>query len=514
MRSTDFASQTTTPRLPLIFVMVGMLVGAFFIGTAIGQGQFTQVYLLVIAGAAFTTILKLGSRYWLLIPFSLSFTAPVIPLGNRAVELPELAIVVCAVLFVVRLSLKAQKLHLFRADHVPFLLYTAWAALICFRHPIGFVVFGASSGGARFYLKIFLAFAAFLIIANQKITNRDCKWILTATVIGTALDLAKILFFYYVFGGSEMFQDPLENYSWQQQLSTVPLVIVLILFSRYRSTEIWNLSETWKLLLLLVCVPIILVSGKRAAVVSLGLYPLVAAVFRKEFRYAFMWAGAAAVAGAFLVLGHGTLFHLPLNAQRSLSWLPGRWDSRLDYMEGGQDIFRAKLRDLARERIRQNPWIGAGYDVNMQDSQRLMLTMGDKFNATIISGALSSQWHNKWLGYAADFGIPASVLLAVIYIFVISRARWALPRLPDGSLLQTMVMFISISTVADLAFSHTGGHSATDAFNRWWMYGVLVSIGYAIKNQNTRSTTAPDARMRDQLAPTIAARARLHSIGK
>ena len=124
-----------------------------------------------------------------------------------------------------------------------------------------------------------------------------------------------------------------------------------------------------------------------------------------------------------LVGGQDTLFHLPLTAQRSLSWLPGRWDSRLAFMEGGKDEFRAKLRDLAEEKIRKDPWIGTGYDVNLTAAQRLMLTMGNKFEALIMQMALGSSWHNRWLGYAADLGIPASILLAVIYLFVISRCH-------------------------------------------------------------------------------------------
>ena len=150
---------------------------------------------------------------------------------------------VCAAIFLARIALKNQKLHLFRRDHLPFLLYAGWAAFIYFHNPIGFAVFGASSGGARFYLKIFLALAAFLIVANQEITNRDCKWILIVTVIGTALDFGKMLLFYYVIGGSVMFENPLENYSWQQELSAVPIVLVLILFARYRTAEILKSHE-------------------------------------------------------------------------------------------------------------------------------------------------------------------------------------------------------------------------------------------------------------------------------
>jgi hypothetical protein len=470
-----------------IFVSLAGLIVAGFLGSVIGEGYVLELYAIIFGLVGAIVILWLGPKYWLLIPFSLSFSAPVIPLGQRAVELPELVIVVCAIIFLIRISLRAQRIHLLRSDHIPFLLYTGWAALIYFHNPIGFSGFGASSGGGRFYLKIFLAFAAFLIVANQRITNRDCKWILIGTVVGSALDLGKMLVFYYIFGGGEMFADPLESYSWQQQLSTVPLVIVLVLFARYSSAEILSLTKIWRSFLLFVCIPIILLSGKRAAVGSLVLYPAIAAFCRREFRYVFLWVVCALVGAAVLVGGQGTVFHLPLTAQRSLSWLPGQWDPQLAFMEGGKDQFRTNLRSLAVEKIRRDPWIGRGYDVQLQAAQRLMSTMGNKSDALITQMALGSQWHNQWLGYAADLGIPASILLAVIYLFVISRSWWGLPRLPRGSLLQTMVMFILIRTVTTLAFSQTGGHSATDAFDRWWMYGVLVSITVAVRSQKAAS---------------------------
>ena len=225
------------------FLIIGGLALAVVIGVLIGSGDWATFFIPVLAGIGVTAFLLLGNKYWLLIPFSLSFTFPIIPLGTRAVELPELTIVVCAGLFVIRFALKAQKFHLWRPDHLPFLLYAGWAMLIYFHNPIGFTFFGASSGGARFYFKILLALAAFLIIANQKVTERDCKWILILMVVGSFLDLAKTMLFYRIFGGSEYFVDPLENYTWQQGLGIPPLIVVLILFSRYRTAEILNVDR-------------------------------------------------------------------------------------------------------------------------------------------------------------------------------------------------------------------------------------------------------------------------------
>ena len=154
-------------------------------------------------------------------------------------------------------------------------------------------------------------------------------------------------------------------------------------------------------------------------------------------------------------------------------------------MEGGTDAFRAKLRTFARTRISQHPWIGRGYDVQAESSARLSLTMENKFDAYVEQQALGSSWHNRWLGYAADFGIPASILLAFIYLSIIVLCWRTVPRLPSGSLLQTMVMFTLIMTVTDVLFSNVSGHSALDAFTRWWMYGVVVSIASSLRPQSS-----------------------------
>jgi hypothetical protein len=37
-------------------------------------------------------------------------------------------------------------------------------------------------------------------------------------------------------------------------------------------------------------------------------------------------------------------------------------------------------------------------------------------------------------------------------------------------------MYLFIYTVRDVVASHTSGHTALDAWNRWWMYGILVAV--------------------------------------
>ena len=49
-------------------------------------------------------------------------------------------------------------------------------------------------------------------------------------------------------------------------------------------------------------------------------------------------------------------------------------------------------------------------------------------------------------------------------------------------------LFLFVSR--DLAFTHASGHSALDAFSRWWLYGTLISIGLGLDATRAREKAA------------------------
>ena len=182
--NSDF--QSIGSRLPVILTTLLALALALLTGSAIGHGELIQVYLLLFGFAALGIVLALGPKTWLLIPIAFSFDLPAIPFGGRAFEFPEVAIALCTVMFAARYAMNPRGLtKSLRPAHAGILLYTLWAGIIFGLHPVGLLVMGSSSGGARFYFKIALACAAFLIIANQTITERDVKWLIRLLVIGS-----------------------------------------------------------------------------------------------------------------------------------------------------------------------------------------------------------------------------------------------------------------------------------------------------------------------------------------
>jgi O-antigen ligase len=161
-------------------------------------------------------------------------------------------------------------------------------------------------------------------------------------------------------------------------------------------------------------------------------------------------------------------------------------------MEGGKDAFREKLRELAMEKIQADPWVGRGYAVD----RRIMALIAATPNHSekyILQLAQGSAWHNTWLGYAADFGIPASALQAVIYGYIFWIGLRVVRQSPEGSMMKALVLYIVMFTIRDILASHTSGHSSLDAFGRWWMYGLMISIALRVGRED-RCPPPPDTR--------------------
>ena len=510
-------------RFHIIVTVVVALLGAAILGVSAGEGDFFSIYVGIFAAIFITLIIALGKKYWLVIVFSFTTQLPAVPIKGRMLEFPEIAAVLCTVAFLVRYAVKRQKLSVFRREHAPFLLYVGWVMVIFALNPVGLADAGASLGGARFYAKIVLALAAFLIMANQEVTEKDCKWVIVLVLVGGVLETAYQIGIFFLpasmigLEGGGQLQDPDSFYSWQQALASVPILLICLGFARYRASELFSMHRLWAFIAFGCCVLVIAMSGKRAALATVPLFAISAGVIRKEWGYVMLWLTGAIIAAGVVVIGHGDLFRLPLTVQRAFSVLPAKWDSELQGMQGGQDDFRAELRRQAMKKIENNPWVGKGYQMNLSLAQALAtqyMARGGDTELQVAPFAMGSAWHNTWLGYAADFGIPASVLVAVIYLTVIRRAFRTLRTSPAHSLTQMLSFYILLFTLRDVALSHTSGHSATDPFTRWWLYGLLVAL--AIANQK-RLAAEPTVKVlaggRAMLQPAYAGRPARQPVG-
>jgi hypothetical protein len=486
----------------LVFALSALgIVMAFFMGRAAGQGQLMHIALVfgVMIGAPL--LLSLGKNYWYLIPASLLSGLPAIPFGGRNIELAELSIILCFGIFITRVAFKLDRLVLWRATHIPIYLFMVWVVLIFCLYPVGLAVFGSATMGARFYIQLALAFMAFLIISSRDITEKDCKWIIIFILAGTVIYAVYNIGSYILLGPGDQILNPEADtegtYTWHQTLSIPAMAVVFLLFSWKKPSEILGFRKPALLLVYLFAIALTLYSGKRMALIAVLIAPFVSAIVYRQYAYVFSGTILASAFFLSVIFGHGDIFKLPPQMQRTLSWLPAKWDSEFQYMAAGRDPFRESLRRFAMENIERHPIIGRGFAIEYSEiigqigASRYI--GGDDMQAAPY--AIGRAWHNTWLGYAADFGIPFSVIQGILYLTVLFVSFKASRLLPFGSHRSIISIYILIFTVRDLAASHTSGHSALDAYGRWWMYGLLFAI-YAMLTTSKKSIvqSQPNAR--------------------
>jgi hypothetical protein len=453
---------------------------AFLMGSWVGAGNIMLPTLVIGVSGGIAAILLLGRHYWYLIPFSVLSALPAIPLAGRTIDLVEVTIAACSAIFFARLAMKKERFIPFRPTHTALLLSFAWICWIWYLNPTGLAALGAGTIGARFYVKIILGFLAFLVIASQKPTEIDFRRLLWIVFIGAILNTLYGMFSFFVLGGAEAEQGAggLEEYTWHQILAGPALTGAWLIFALYKPSQIFSLQRPWLPMFYILAFGIAAISGKRMSILLILAAPLISCMLNKEYRYAFIGIIVGGAMILSLTLSQGSIFTLPFTVQRSLSWLPGNWDPSLQELGSG-DKFREQLRELATHEIKRSPLFGRGYATSLADvmSGYTMMEHGTGLEMEQVMGHASSKnWHNRWLGYSADFGIPFTVLLVWLYFTAIIVA-WRLTRsLDPRSYARAFAVFAFFWIAQLIITSHTSGHTALDALRNWWLYGLLFAM--------------------------------------
>lgn len=491
----------TVQKLVLAGVFFAGCAAAVFFATQIAEGNHKTIFFLVATILGLAVLLLAKDHFWLAIPIGLSLNLPAIPIGFRTLEAPELAIILATLLFFIRIALQNQAVKLRPQWSWPIILYLFMVGLSFANRPVGLWVLGSETGGARFYIKIGMAFMAFLILASIEPKEREIKWILGATLIGqilTAFWNAVSTYYLPAFAwlrttatfGEEGF------YTWHQNLSVAALPIYTLTLASLPYKKLFNLKNCfWSIPVLLLCVILVALSGKRAGLAMCLIFPVIIGIARKEYFHMSVMTAVGLVAVFVMVAGQGSAFTLPLTVQRTMVNLPGKWDERVigqtkgDAFSSEPDKFRKLMHEKAREIITENPWTGQGLGVDLKDMVALISGaqgIDEKERQALAAG---SSWHAKWLGMAADIGIPASIFYAIFNLMMLALYMILADQTRGMGWINAFVLVHLCYIVRWLLLSTTGGHTAISPFEEWWIYGLGLSLWAAlpsIKAQHAR----------------------------
>jgi len=445
---------------------LGLFVIVAFSTKSMMFGSTMLAKLLACGSLGSVVVFTLDKKYWILSAFLFGFLDQIPHLKFTGAELGSLLLVS---VFFVRMALRRdQKVLGSRVLVLAAVPFLGWMCLVWSMNPTGMNMFGSSTIGGRFYFKVILSFLSMCCLSSMAFSESESKLLLVAFIVGNVVCVAKNL----VFGSAE---DVLAQDGTHYQFAHLSYVASFIL-CRYSASEI--LSLVWPFFSFASSFLLVLYSGNRHSfgqTVLVGL--LVPFLLRRDrIRTMFLVFVGLFLVG-FVVAGQGHLWRLPYGVQRSLSFLPGRWDSRLENY-GFQDQFRATLRMYAKEHIRENPWFGdGGFSIDLNDAAWNYFTVARSTEARIYGHAITRNWHNVWLGMAADFGIPLSVAWALfIVVLLFNGFRWVRSCQPGTWSRTACAYFYLIMVVTAVDFFFNGGHTAKTPERFFLWTGMLCAV--------------------------------------
>ena len=495
----------TLQKITAVGIFLGGCALAVYASSMAAEGNMRTLILIFAAIVGGIFIINLKENFWLILPVGLSLNLPTIPLGFRQISSQELAITLATLLFILRIAMHNQPIKLRPIWSWPIFFYLACVALSFTLHPVGLWAFGSNSGGARFYVQIALAFSAFLILSSIVPKERHLKFILIACLFGNLLTAGWNVLSYFLFPAftwltttPTAFAEEESFYTWHQALSQVSLPVytfILAIMPFQRLLSVKNIF--WSIPCLIACLVVTALSGKRAAMAMMFLFPLIIALARKEYLYLLLGGILASVLLSIAVLGQGRLFVLPLAAQRTLVNLPGQWDTRVLASTTGldreeKDVFRTAMKEKAWQIIKDKPFTGRGLSIDLKEMVALIQTNQGEDKKTMDALASGSSWHHKWLGISADIGVPAAVfygffnlLLLILYILLVVRSC-------NQGWFYAFSLFQLCMVVKFILFSTTGGHTATSPMDEWWIYGIGLAIFSSLSSAKDLNKGQPD----------------------
>jgi hypothetical protein len=151
-------------------------------------------------------------------------------------------------------------------------------------------------------------------------------------------------------------------------------------------------------------------------------------------------------AAALLIAGQGTLYELPLSAQRALSFLPGRWDQVAVDDAKGSTEWRMEMWNamLEGDKYIHNKLLGDGFGFSMADLTAMAsyrgrasseeLALDQLVVGGIHSGPISAVRYVGVVGLAIYIGL----------MIVVAHSSWRLIRRAEGTEYYPLALFLGL----------------------------------------------------------------------
>lgn len=437
---------------------IGMLL-AVYIGLTAGAGG-TRSVVLIVGCVCFLMIGAIFKKnVWLLIPLTGAASGNILQLPFSPAEAGILTAFFWWLIFVNFRQVTHRSA--FRLTDFLLILNICYLIVVLVRNPVGLLIFDSDRIGGRPYYSVIIALMGYWVCTRvylDEIWAQRVPWLqvigglpnlLAGVAVRVVPGLAPVTAFVLGIGGSPTTPGEPSTNQRISLFASDSIRIMTALFARFKPSTFINPLYVWRVLALMICCVLVLISGFRNFVLMLVAYFALIAWYRGNTGPVIRTSFLAIPLLCLVLVGQGSLFTLPFGVQRALSFLPAKWEQApLDSAEDSSEWRYEMWELLLDEDVRYSPerWFGRGFGYSAHDHAKLAYESQfsreahqDFFMLTgdVHSGPVSSV---IFVGYVGTFGF---------YLLIIGIAVKAhrLIRRSIGTPYEFVALFVGVPSV-------------------------------------------------------------------
>lgn len=417
-----------TDRLK-IFVVVGIgLLLAVILGCQVGTGDYILLALecgtiLIAVVAAFS-----GGFFWILAIAS-TFLSGTFPILQGQFTPFHIFVAIGVVKFLVAdVVLRRTKLTLgSRFDALMVVAFMSILILHGIHDRFGMRFFGSDIWGGKYYVNVMVGLAAFCVIQSAPIKQKVWSALPWAVLSVVSFDLGiaivttifpRLIYVIYPFySGVSLLgvEDILgiRNLDVSERIlafSNFGFILTILILASCSIRQLVTPASFPRLLVLMGGVAAALYSGFRTSVVYVILAWVAAGI--RDLRWMVLPLLPVLAAGLFaLAFVNSEVVRLPKQMQRSLAFLPGKWDAEMVDDVAASNDFRINIWTLwQQEYFPTHPWFGRGFGFRSEyATPSVYLNVGSDYRMNVEVGNL----HNGLFASLDAFGIIGTAFFVI-----------------------------------------------------------------------------------------------------
>ena len=312
---------------------------------------------------------------------------------------------------------------------------------------IGLHSMGGDSGGGRKYIDIFIGCGVFFALTSQTIPKNKRNLYLMLYLLPSLLGMISNLFPFLPspLNKINLLFPPTSNYEEGISLGTTRLTsfsfaigtIMAFMLAKYGLRGIFSARYPWRALFFAASLLLSMLGGYRSSLagtmITLTLMFFLEGMHRSRLLPVVILGGVLGV--AVLVTCSNKL---PYTFQRSMSFLPLKWDQDVLFDAEGSSEWRYKIWRATWPQVPSHLLLGKGYTITKEDYEMIgggqfETSQASHIDASLEPLAISGDYHSGPLGALMPFGLWGGIatlwLMGATYFVLYRNYKYGDPEL-------------------------------------------------------------------------------------